>query len=72
MVISMEIFKQLKRFLFRHIVLLTNKGENMERGLYYEVLQSSLQSCGPQSCELLLFSLPFLYKTKMNISAKGN
>ena len=29
-----------------------------ERGLYYEVLQSSSQSCGPQSCELLLFSLP--------------
>ena len=30
----------------------------MERGLYYEVLQSSSQRCGPQSCELLLFSLP--------------
>lgn len=26
--------------------------------LFYEIFQSSSQSCGPQPCELLLFSLP--------------
>ena len=32
MVNSMEIFKQLTIFLFRHIVLLTNKGEKYGEG----------------------------------------